>query len=792
MVNPTQGSLTGSIPNLTYTPNTDYYGSDEMQFIIIDTPGAKDTGVVSITINAINDAPIAVSGSAQTNEETSLSITLSASDVDNESLTYTILDNPLHGSLSGTAPDLTYLPEVDYNGYDSLRFRVDDGSLSDTAVYTIEVLAVNDRPIATSSSVDTDEDNSCSVTLAGLDPDGDSYSFSILDSTMHGILTGITPDLIYTPDENYYGPDSLFFIVSDGCLSDTASYIIEVLPVNDAPIAIAGSDETYEDISLEIILKANDIDSETLTFTVLDSTMNGYLEGVAPYLTYVPNEEYSGYDSLCFKVSDGELSDTAVFKIEILPVNDPPEALCKELQLNEDSTLIIILEAFDPEDDGLTFSILDSTVNGLLSGVSPELVYTPILNYYGLDSLHFMVNDGNTSDTGICLIDVLPVNDAPLALFSEYQVKEDSLLAIVLEGRDIDKDILTFTVLDSTKNGILLGITPNISYKPYQDYFGFDSLHFIVDDGSLKDTATCIIEVLPVNDPPAWTSIPDTSFNEDDSLKVPLSQLLTYLKDTDHLPEEIILTYTVPEVFHYGMIDSTLYITADTNWFGQDSIYINASDGIDSASITWHITVLPINDAPVFTSFIDSTLYFDADTRDTIRYSELFNDIDTPDSLMIVNVQATEIKYEVHSTEAILVLYIDENKSLNETITITLNDGDNEISGDLTIEIIEVAIEIIPEVFTLYPPYPNPFNPLTTIEYDIPEQADVTMIIYNVTGKKIRTLVNSAHDPRSYCVIWNGLNDYGGSVASGMYICRMLARSAESTYIYNRKILFIK
>jgi hypothetical protein len=82
---------------------------------------------------------------------------------------------------------------------------------------------------------------------------------------------------------------------------------------------------------------------------------------------------------------------------------------------------------------------------------------------------------------------------------------------------------------------------------------------------------------------------------------------------------------------------------------------------------------------------------------------------------------------------------------------------------------------ILPDVFALHQNYPNPFNPVTSIRYDIPEAANVRVSVYSLLGQKVKTLVSGAHQPGFYAVQWNGTNDHGNPVASGMYICRIQA-----------------
>jgi hypothetical protein len=81
----------------------------------------------------------------------------------------------------------------------------------------------------------------------------------------------------------------------------------------------------------------------------------------------------------------------------------------------------------------------------------------------------------------------------------------------------------------------------------------------------------------------------------------------------------------------------------------------------------------------------------------------------------------------------------------------------------------------LPDVFALHQNYPNPFNPVTSIRYDLPVAANVQVDVYSLLGQKVKTLVRGAHQPGFHAVQWNGTNDMGSPVASGMYICRIQA-----------------
>ncbi|MFI5251000.1 MAG: FlgD immunoglobulin-like domain containing protein [Bacteroidota bacterium] len=98
----------------------------------------------------------------------------------------------------------------------------------------------------------------------------------------------------------------------------------------------------------------------------------------------------------------------------------------------------------------------------------------------------------------------------------------------------------------------------------------------------------------------------------------------------------------------------------------------------------------------------------------------------------------------------------------------------------------------IPQNYVLYPSYPNPFNPTTTISYGLPKTTDVTIKIYDILGKDIRTLVNSTQQGGSYHVIWNGTNDNGVAVASGIYTCRLIANNGLGSFTQTTKLILLK
>jgi regulation of enolase protein 1 (concanavalin A-like superfamily) len=145
--NPAHGSLSGLNPNtgaVDYTPASNYNGADSFTFTVSDGM-LSSTGTVSLTVTAVNDAPVANNRNISARENTATNLVLTGSDIDSANLTYAVLANPAHGGLSGLNPSsgaITYTPATDYYGSDSFTFTVSDGSLSSTGTVNITVAQV--------------------------------------------------------------------------------------------------------------------------------------------------------------------------------------------------------------------------------------------------------------------------------------------------------------------------------------------------------------------------------------------------------------------------------------------------------------------------------------------------------------------------------------------------------------------------------------------------------------------------------------------------------------------------
>lgn len=103
---------------------------------------------------------------------------------------------------------------------------------------------------------------------------------------------------------------------------------------------------------------------------------------------------------------------------------------------------------------------------------------------------------------------------------------------------------------------------------------------------------------------------------------------------------------------------------------------------------------------------------------------------------------------------------------------------------------IEIADDIsVPKSYDILQNYPNPFNPETTIEFSVPRATKVTLTVYNTLGQKIKTLVNDVKSAGNYVIRWDGTNENGHKVCSGVYIYKL---STNAGYTKSRKMVFLK
>ncbi len=426
---PSYGSLSGKAPKMTYTPASNYHGQDSFTFSINEAKAGKNQAVISVTVLAVNDAPIAYHRSETIKVNKSLSATLTGSDVDDDTLTFIISKEPEHGLLTldsyfNTNGKLIYTPEPRFEGTDSFTFKLNDGKL-DSAPATVSInVCPNLLPVAESDSVTTPEDTSVQINLIGSDPDSDPLSYIMVSVTSHGSLRGNASNLTYTPDKNFNGSDSFTFKVNDG-IDDSApaTVSITVSSINDPPVATDDAVVTLEDtpaVKVDVLANDTDIDNEgrylyldTFTVTAVTQGKNGSVT-INPdgTLSYSPNANFYGSDEFTYTIRDNKGdTDTAKVNVTVNMANDAPVFIsAPEITANVGMLYTYDVNASDPDlNDTLTYSLTTKPADMTIDSATGLIQWKPA--EVGENEVVVMVADSNsipTTDTQSFTITVNP------------------------------------------------------------------------------------------------------------------------------------------------------------------------------------------------------------------------------------------------------------------------------------------------------------------------------------------------------------------------------------------------
>ncbi|HSS52695.1 MAG TPA: Ig-like domain-containing protein, partial [Thermoanaerobaculia bacterium] len=318
-----------------YTPAANYNGSDSFTYTISDGHGGTATGAVTITVTAVNDAPVANADAASVAEDGTANISILGNDteVDGDTLSVTAVTQGAHGAVV-INPDKTvkYTPAANYNGSDSFTYTVSDGNGGTaTGTVTMAITAVNDAPIANADSATVAEDGTVNVTVLGndTDVDGDTLSVTAVTQGTHGAVA-INPDktVKYTPAANYNGSDSFTYTVSDGHGGTaTGAVAINVTSVNDPPVAVNDSTTVVAGSAVIVSVLANDtdIDGPSLSVSSVTQGAHGSVAINAGQTVTYTAALYVGTDTFTYTVSDGA-GGTATATVNVT-ITAPPRII---------------------------------------------------------------------------------------------------------------------------------------------------------------------------------------------------------------------------------------------------------------------------------------------------------------------------------------------------------------------------------------------------------------------------------------------------------------------------------
>lgn len=283
-------------------------------------------------------------------------------------------------------------------------------------------------------------------------------------------------------------------------------------------------------------------------------------------------------------------------------------------------------------------------------------------------------------------------------------------------------------------------------------------------------------------------AVADSSYlNEDDSVKIVVLQ-----NDSDPDGDPLTLSLiTSPLHGSLEQIGDTLKYIPNQDFFGSDSFQYQIDDGnggLDSAMV--RILVHSVNDAPQIVG-LPTSIILNTNDCAYLNMANYQQDVDTPDSLLTWNFSLSDtlaLGYQFNSTNDTLELC-----SLGQTGTYFLFATLTDDSGAFDQDTMQITVESpsaladgansLPEKFDLKENYPNPFNPQTTIKYQLPEASDVTIKVFDTSGRLITVLVNKRESAGYHQVIFDAQH-----LASGIYFYVMKANAFQKVH----KMMLIK
>ena len=475
---------------------------------------------------------------------------------------------------------------------------------------------------ANDDAVTTTEDNPITIPVLANDGyTGTNHAVTSNSDPVNG-NAAINPDgtITYTPNQDFNGIDTFTYTVTitnpDGTLStETATVTVTVTPVKDAKNDAV---TTAEDTSIRIFVLANDGYAGTNhAITNCSNPGNGStvmnLDGT---ILYTPNKNFNGTDIFTYTVTvtnvDGTVTtETATVTVTVTPVNDSPVGKDVSISVAENTPYSDSVVATDVDGDILTYSKDVLPKNGeVVVNSNGVYVYTPNLNYVGVDLFKIIARDGNGGSVVIVInVVVTPVNQAPVAVDDNYTVLENRILNGDVFSNDSDPENNPLTLKDFTVNGMTqysgaYVTVPNIgtiamfsngsfTFTPEKNYYGtLPTIAYTVNDGVLSATGNVKIKVLPL--PEIYKSASKPVINSDGTFlityKIRLingtNRTVDSIQVEDNLDEVFLnkgCSYHVTSVLGSGnLIAKGTYSGSNEirTLTGMDSLRVNAVDSI--------------------------------------------------------------------------------------------------------------------------------------------------------------------------------------------------------------------
>ncbi len=496
---PDNGTLElGDDGSFTYTPDSGFSGVDTFTYVANDGLADSNLATVTITVNAVNNAPIAVDDVYAAAVNTTLNVDAANGvlsndiDQDGDALTAELVTGPANGTLDlASDGSFVYVPSADFVGADTFTYHASDGTdISEPATVTIDVTGETGGSLVRVRLEAINELGNVITTIApgspftlrafvqDVTPAQAGVFAAYLDVMYDSQLVGVDGQISY--GESYPNQQSG---------NTTVAGLIDEVGAFDGLSPLGGD--------------------ELLLFSV---PMTATESGTAVF-TSDPADQLPAHDVLLFNVSTPvptDQIDYGTFTMQIV-AGDPPVAVDDEYQTDEDVTLQVdaqnglLANDSDPDSETLFAILVSQPDHGSVDLASDgSFAYVPAANFFGTDTFTYRASDGSqTSNLATVTIIVNPIVDVPVAIDDFYQMEDMGMLQVDAENGvlandiEVDGETLSAVLVTGPENGsVELNADGSFSYTPAEDFVGRDTFTYLATANELEsNVATVTIDV---------------------------------------------------------------------------------------------------------------------------------------------------------------------------------------------------------------------------------------------------------------------------------------------------------
>ena len=465
--------------------------------IIIDDSGYED-----IT----NSLPgISISTSASTKEDTSVDIPFSTNDADGDTVTASISQDPVNGSVDLQSAKVVYTPNNGYFGSDSFGITFDDGNggvVTKTINITITEKENSTPSVIIETQVMTMEDTPLSIPFSVSDADGDSVTVTVSSEASNGTVAIGENSVTYTPSNGYYGSDSFGITFNDGnggVVNKTLNITVLKAANNLPEVTINDSISTDQDTSATLSFSYTDADGDSVTVTLKTAPSYGSVIFDGNTLIYIPNDSYYGADNFVVSFDDGNggvVDKTISVYVNPVVVNSIPVVNIPQIiTTDENTSTSVFYSVYDANGDSVDINISAQATNGtavLYDESNNSITYTPNSSFYGKDQFIVTFNDGNGGIVTKTIDVIVNKNNNLLPKIYRFvdilELDQDSNGSMNVVIIDFNGDSVLTQLTKEPENGSV-SIAYNaaedwttITYSGNQGFYGEDEFTVTFDD----------------------------------------------------------------------------------------------------------------------------------------------------------------------------------------------------------------------------------------------------------------------------------------------------------------------